>query len=133
MNMGAPVERSGPLGAKPGDDPVPGDRYEDHIALDARLDPAKFLGLEEDEEIRRRFDTELTAQNGHLGRWRVELPNAERDELDRRYREILDQMAADGIESRPDPDPLPSDFAAVPAGDAGSTIDPWADGRAEHA
>src|SRR5215211_2280687 len=93
----------------------------------------EFLGLEEDEEIRRTFDTELTAENGHLGRWRVDLPEAERDELDRRYREMLDQMAADGIESRPDPDPLPSDFAAVPTGAAGSTIDPWGDGRAEHA
>ena len=92
-----------------------------------------FLELEEDEAIRRTFDAELTAENGHLGRWRVELPEAERDELDRRYREVLRRQAEDGVASRPDPDPLPADFAAVPAGDPGSTIDPWADGRAEHA
>ena len=93
----------------------------------------EFLELEEDEAIRRTFDAELTAENGHLGRWRVELPDAERDELDRRYREVLRRQAEDGVASRPDPDPLPADFAAVPAGDPGSTIDPWADGRAEHA
>jgi Sulfotransferase family len=93
----------------------------------------EFLELDEDDAIRRTFDTELTPENGHLGRWRVELPAAERDELDRRYREVLDRMAADGIASRPDPDPLPTDYAAVPAGEPGSAIDPWADGRAEHA
>jgi hypothetical protein len=93
----------------------------------------EFLELEENEAIRRTFDAELTAENGHLGRWRVELPEAERDELDRRYREVLRRQAEDGVASRPDPDPLPADFAAVPAGDPGSTIDPWADGRAEHA
>lgn len=93
----------------------------------------EFLGLEEYDAIRTTFDTELTAENGHLGRWRVELPEAERDELDRRYREVLAQMEADGIASRPDPDPLPADFAAVASGEPGSAIDPWADGRAEHA
>jgi Sulfotransferase family len=93
----------------------------------------EFLGLEEDTAIRRTFDAELTAENGHLGRWRVELPGTQRDELDRTYREMIDQMAADGIASRPDADPLPGDFVAVPARTAGSTIDPWADGRAEHA
>jgi len=93
----------------------------------------EFLGLEEDEAIRATFDTEVTAHNGHLGRWKVELTGPERDELDRRYREVLEQMAADGIEWRPDPDPLPGDFAAVPSGDPGSAIDPWADGRAERA
>jgi Sulfotransferase family len=93
----------------------------------------EFLGLEEDEPLRRTFDSELTAENGHLGRWRVELPAAERDELDRRYRDVLRRQAEDGVASRPDPQPLPDDFAAVPAGDPGSTIDPWADGRAEHA
>jgi len=92
----------------------------------------EFLGLEEDDSIRRTFDAELTAENGHLGRWRVELAREERDALDRRYREILGRMAADGVASRPDADPLPAEYAAVPAGPA-STIDPWADGRAEHA
>jgi hypothetical protein len=92
----------------------------------------EFLGLDEDESIRRTFDAELTPENGHLGRWRVELPREQRDALDRRYREILGRMAEDGVASRPDPDPLPAEFATVPAGPA-STIDPWADGRAEHA
>jgi hypothetical protein len=99
-------------------------------SLAALLD---FLGLEGDDAIRRTFDAELTAENGHLGRWRVELAGGERDELDRTYRELLARMAADGIASRPDPDPLPADYGAVPAGEPGSTIDPWADGRAEHA
>jgi hypothetical protein len=99
-------------------------------SLAALLD---FLGLDEDEEIRRTFDAELTPENGHLGRWRVELSGTERDELDRRYRAVLERMAEDAIASRPEPDPLPSDFAAVPAGEPGSTIDPWADGRAERA
>lgn len=93
----------------------------------------EFCELEEDAAIRATFDSELTAENGHLGRWRVELGEAERDELDRRYREVLAQMAADGIASRPEPDPLPADFAAVASGEPGSAIDPWADGRAEHA
>lgn len=93
----------------------------------------EFLELDEDEAIRATFDSELTAENGHLGRWRVELAERERDELDLRYREMLEQMAVDGIESRPDPDPLPDGFAAVPAAEPGSAIDPWADGRAEHA
>jgi hypothetical protein len=93
----------------------------------------EFLELQEDEAIRRTFDAELTPENGHLGRWRVELSGAEREELDRRYREVLRRQAEDGVAARPDPDPLPADFAAVPAGEPGSAIDPWADGRAEHA
>ena len=68
----------------------------------------------------------------HLGRWRTELAGGERDELDRQYRDVLAAMAADGVASRPDPDPLPADYAAVPAA-SGSAIDPWADGRAERA
>ena len=92
----------------------------------------EFLELDEDEPIRRTFDTELTPANGHLGRWRTELPADQRDRLDRRYREILRAMAEDGVSSRPDPDPLPAEFEAVPAGPA-SAIDPWADGRAERA
>jgi hypothetical protein len=93
----------------------------------------EFLELQEDEAIRRTFDAELTPENGHLGRWRVELSGAEREELDRRYREVLRRQAEDGVAARPDPDPLPADFAAVPAGEPGSAIDPWADGRAEQA
>jgi Sulfotransferase family len=93
----------------------------------------EFLGLDEDDVIRFVFDTELTAENGHLGRWRVDLDAGERDELDRRYRELLTRMAEDGVASRPDPDPLPADFVAVPAGEPGSAIDPWADSRAERA
>ena len=92
----------------------------------------EFLELDEDDSIRRTFDAELTASNGHLGRWRVELAPEQREQLDARYREILRAMAADGIASRPEPDPLPAEFAAVPAGPA-SAIDPWADGRAERA
>jgi len=93
----------------------------------------EFCELDEDEAIRTTFETEVTAANGHLGRWRVELTGQERDELDRSYREVLEQMAVDGVASRPDPDPLPADFAAVPSSEPGSAIDPWVDGRAEHA
>jgi len=99
-------------------------------SLAALLD---FLDLEEDEGIRRSFETELTAENGHLGRWRVELSGEEREALDRSYHELLGRMTEDGIASRPEPEPLPPDFAAMPSGEPGSTIDPWADGRAEHA
>jgi Sulfotransferase family len=93
----------------------------------------EFLGLEEDEVIRFVFDTELTPENGHLGRWQVELSGDERELVDRRYRELLRAMGEDGVASRPDPDPLPADFSAVSAGEPGSGIDPWANGRAEHA
>jgi hypothetical protein len=79
------------------------------------------------------FDSELTAENGHLGRWRTELAGGERDELDRRYRDVLAAMAAEGVASRPEPDPLPADYSAMPAAGPGSAIDPWADGRAERA
>ncbi len=92
----------------------------------------EFLGLDEDDALRDTFDTELTAANGHLGRWRTELAGEQRDRLDRRYREVLRAMAEDGVASRPDPDPLPAEFDPVPSG-SGSGIDPWADGRAEHA
>jgi Sulfotransferase family len=93
----------------------------------------EFLELDEDPGIRGVFDSELTAENGHLGRWRTELAGGERDELDRRYRDVLAAMAADGVASRPDPDPLPADYSAMPAAGPGSAIDPWADGRAERA
>jgi hypothetical protein len=93
----------------------------------------EFLELDEDPGIRRTFDSELTPEYGHLGRWRTELAGGERDELDRRYREVLAAMATDGVVSRPDPDPLPADYAAVLAAGPGSAIDPWADGRAERA
>lgn len=92
-----------------------------------------FLDLDEAPELRALFDSELTAENGHLGRWRVELSDPERVELDRRYKERLERLAADGISALPEPEPLPPEFAAVPAAEPGSTIDPWADGRAEEA
>ncbi|NJN36947.1 MAG: hypothetical protein HC794_07675 [Nitrospiraceae bacterium] len=56
---------------------------------------AAFLGLDEDDSIRRTFDAELTPENGHLGRWRVELEPEQRDRLDRRYHEVIAAMTTD--------------------------------------
>jgi hypothetical protein len=62
------------------------------------------LGFTDDERLRTYFDRRMSAEHGHVGRWRAELDAAQRDAFDGRYRELLAAMADEGVTCLP-PDP----------------------------
>jgi sulfotransferase family protein len=60
-----------------------------------------FLEIDEEEEMQRTFDREVTPEKGHIERWQVELSRDDRNELDRRYREAIDRLTAHGVKCLP--------------------------------
>ena len=63
------------------------------------------LGFTDDERLRSYFEREMSAEHGHVGRWREELDAAEREAFDGRYREVLGALADEGVTCLPaDPD-----------------------------
>jgi hypothetical protein len=57
-----------------------------------------FLGWEsEPKKVRRFFDEEMSAVRAHVGRWSSDLPESQRQEVDRRYQEILSRFRSEGI------------------------------------
>lgn len=56
-----------------------------------------FLAIEDHPAMRHFFDTEITPANAHVGRWQTEVQGAEREAFERRYREVLHELAAEGI------------------------------------
>jgi hypothetical protein len=83
-------------------------RLEELIHLDRERQYAALiegLGFTDDALLRDYFDTKMSAEKGHVGRWRTELDAAERDAFDGRYREVLAELADEGVASLPtDPD-----------------------------
>jgi hypothetical protein len=77
-----------------------------HLDRDRTLDTLlDRLGFTDDERLRTYFDRKMSAEHGHVGRWRAELDAAERDAFDRRYRELLAALADEGVTCLPaDPD-----------------------------
>src|SRR5690242_16896498 len=61
MNTGAPVERSGPLGAEAGDDPQSADRYEGDVAFHTGLEPHRRAGGDVEPGAPGRLAVELQA------------------------------------------------------------------------
>jgi hypothetical protein len=73
------------------DELVHGDREASYRAI---LD---FLGVEDAPPMREFFETRMSAENAHRGRWRQGLPQAEAERVRRRYERALDDLERDGV------------------------------------
>jgi hypothetical protein len=85
-------------------------RLEELVHLDRDATFARmmeFLELDGTERVERYFNARMNSSAGHVGRWRSQVSERERTRIDRRYREILAELAADG------PACLPADPGVV--------------------
>jgi hypothetical protein len=57
----------------------------------------EFLGLDDDPGMRAYFDTEMTADRAHVGRWREGISEAERDRITAVYATVLEELRRDGV------------------------------------
>jgi hypothetical protein len=85
----------------------------------------RFLNLEDEPAMRSFFDSEMTPERAHIGRWRTELAGAEREEAEALYDELLTELRAAGVSS------LPLDASASVSypphpDEAPNPFDPWA-------
>ncbi len=71
-----------------------------------------YLGLDDEPEMRAFFDSELTPERAHLGRWRTELGAAEQEQVTSLYREVLRQLHAEGVTSAPPERSVEMSYAA---------------------
>jgi hypothetical protein len=70
----------------------------------------------------------VTAERAHIGRSRVELEPAARDQVDALYRELLDELRSEGISCLPpEREPTVSYSGPTPA----HPFDPWSFRSAE--
>jgi len=101
---------------------------EDLVLLDRERSFERLLahiGIDSEPAMRSFFETELTAERAHLGRWRAELDPAERDQVDTLYRDVLRQLREEGVASAP---PDRSIEVSYESGEETiSPLDPWAD------
>ncbi len=101
-------------------DALPPDRVlvvqmEDLIIRDRERQYARiieFLGVEDDPVMHAFFDSRMTADGTHAGRWRTDVPEDRRAAFEAHYRTLADQLA---IQGRPY---HPLDDAVVGAGSA---------------
>lgn len=63
----------------------------------------KFLQLDDPSEMRAYFDTEISAERAHVGKWRERIAPADAKMIDRRYRRMIKRMHRAGIDWAPDP------------------------------
>jgi|RhiMetdeSRZDD1v2_1073273.scaffolds.fasta_scaffold73998_4 hypothetical protein len=99
---------------------------EDLVLLDRDATYARLLDyvrLESEPEMAAFFESELTAERAHLGRWRTELEPAVREQVDATYREALAQLRAEGVTCAPPDRELEVSYAAGEAGH--NPFDPW--------
>jgi Sulfotransferase family len=80
---------------------------DDLVALDRegtyrRL--VEFLEIDDDEPMRRWFDSKVTARRAHAGQWRERMSPPEARRVDRRYRRMLRDFRRDGIDWVPEPE-----------------------------
>lgn len=69
-----------------------GPRREEHLA---RL--LEFTGLEEHPDVRKFFDTDLSPDNAHVGRWRNGLDDDAQERIDQLYTEQLERLTTHGV------------------------------------
>ena len=87
-----------------------------------------FLAPGEIAPMREFFQSEVTAERAHIGRSRVELEPAARDQVDALYRELLDELRSEGISCLPpEREPTVSYSGPTPA----HPFDPWSFRSAE--
>ncbi len=57
----------------------------------------RFAGLRNEQPMLDYFQNRVRNRNANLERWRKSVPERRHDEIDRRYREILEGMRVDGV------------------------------------
>lgn len=71
------------------------------LVRDARVDSLaalmSFLEVESDPGMVTWFDTEMTAAGAHIGRWRTDFDAETVQRIDGRYRELTEDLAAQGV------------------------------------
>jgi hypothetical protein len=82
-----------------------------------------YLGLESEPAMRSFFESELTPERAHLGRWRTELDAAEREKVDAVYQDVLRRLRDEGVTSIPPERTL--DLSDATADETVNPIDPW--------
>ena len=120
---------------------LPGDRVlvlqlEDLVANDRERSYAQvldFLELEDEPGMREFFETRITAEYGHLGRWRTELSLSGRLAATARYAFSLGRLAQARVSARPPMRAFTARPTVVGYHAGAERIDPWADGRARGA
>jgi hypothetical protein len=83
-----------------------------------------YLGMNDEQAMRAFFDSELTPERAHLGRWRTELDEAEQREVTAVYRETLERLRGEGVSSAPPEHSVEESWAATQSG-ADNPFDPW--------
>ena len=92
-----------------------------HLDRDATLQGLlDVLDYRDDAVVWAGFATQIDAARGHVGRWRETVDADERDAFDGRYRELLQQMVAEGVTSLPTPPETVDELARAQASRAGS-------------
>ncbi|MFA9432302.1 sulfotransferase [Egicoccus sp. AB-alg2] len=87
-----------------------------HLDRDRQLERlVSFTGFEDDKPMRAYFEKHINATRGNVGRWRNQVDAAERDRVDRRYRDLLGRLEAAGVTHLPTP-PDAVDELAAPQG-----------------
>ena len=73
-----------------------------HLARDEEFDGLmSFLSIRDRRRCRSYFEGNVDPAKGHVGRWRSDTPADETARIDRRYRELYDAMAAEGVSCLP--------------------------------
>ena len=101
---------------------------EDLVLLDRERSYERLLDhlrIESEPAMRSFFDSELTAERAHLGRWRAELEAPEREKVDALYRDVLRQLREEGVECAPPERSLGVSYEAAEG--SISPLDPWAE------
>jgi hypothetical protein len=89
-------------------------RLEELVHLDRDATLRELLGTldyRDDEAVWRGFATQIDASRGHVGRWRETVDVDQRDAFAGRYRELIEEMAAEGVTSLPTPPEVVDDLA----------------------
>jgi hypothetical protein len=95
----------------------------------------EFLALEDEPEMHTFFEEKISAENAHVGRWRVSSSPAHRAILTAAYGCALARLAIGGVTPRPAlrASKRPADRIDLTRRPQQETIDPWADGKAKNA
>lgn len=63
-----------------------------------------FLELDDPGPMRAYFDSRISAERAHVGRWRERMPPPDARRVDRRYRRIVRRLRREGIDWVPEPE-----------------------------
>jgi hypothetical protein len=77
---------------------------EDLVLLDREVSYGRlldYLRIEDEPQMHSFFESELTPERAHLGRWRAELDGEARAELTAAYREVLRRLRDEGVTCAP--------------------------------